>query len=100
MLNGVGASEGGLFPIEFGFLKLVATSQYSGRRMKSTVTSVEMVTPLMYLCQPTRLRLRMSVALLSDLDPEHPQRGQAAEEHQQRGGGRHGGAGPEGEVLE
>ncbi len=76
-------------------MKLEAISQYSGRRMKSTVTAVEMVTPLTYLCQPVRLRLRMSVAFLSDLGPEHPQRGQAAEEHEQRGARRHGGAGAE-----
>ena len=72
MLTGLGKSWGGLLPTSFGALKLEATSQYSGRRMKMAVTSVAIVTPLMYLCQPTRLRLRMSVALLSDLNPEYP----------------------------
>ena len=73
----------------------MAISQYSGAMMKSAVTSVEMVTPLTYRCQPVRLRLRMSVAFLSDLGPEHPQGGQAAEQDKQRGACRHGGAGPE-----
>src|ERR1700743_2188623 len=68
--------------------------------MKSTVTSTAMLTPLMYRCQPTRLRLRMSGSFLSDLSPEHPQGRQAAEQPQQGGADGDGGAGPEREVLE
>src|ERR1700727_2096768 len=69
-------------------------------RMNSAVTSTAMLTPLMYRCQPTRLRLRMSGSFLSDLSPEYPQGGQAAEQHEEGGADRDGGAGPEREVLE